>query len=680
MNNSPRTRLSPGQFLFGAAYYPEQDRAEDLRDDPDRLAAAGVNLVRMAEFAWDRLEPSPGEFDFSFFDEQIRRLGERGIRTMLCTPTAAPPVWLARRHPEILRVDADGRTQVHGSRQHASHCSPVFRAASRAITGAMAAHYAGNPHVVGWQTDNEFHCHFSEDYCNAAREGFREFLTQKYRDIAALNEAWGTAFWAQTYAAFAEVDLPYPNRPSQENPGQRLDYVRYLSHAVIEFQREQVVLLRAANPRWWITHNGIFPNIDYRAFNADLDFMGVDIYPLLAPVVEPGSTVPEAYSARMLARTQSLSPRFIVPELQSGGGAQGGFMTDTPEPGQMRLFAWHCVAHGALGTLHFRWRTCRFGAEEYWEGVLDHDNLPRRRYEEFCREGAEFKAQAHIFHDTRPCRDVGVLYDTGLMEFAHRPITLGLPSPGAVADTIFTTLWRAGYNVGYVHPLADLANYRLLFLGAGAVVIPEVAAALTAWVQRGGTLVILARSGRKDERGQVVTATPPGILAPLAGCEIEEYSRIHLPRLAGLPSTSFTWGGEECAEHLWREILRPRGGRVVAQWRGGRFEGLPAVVQHQVGAGTCFYIGTYPDERLVTQWIALLAPMAGIRPLLPELPEGVEVTLRREGDRRLLFILNHRGKPSSIRGVPEGTDLLTGRKPEHGALTLEPYGVVVLSY
>ena len=167
------------RFWFGAAYYPEHWDAATREQDADRMAAAGFNLVRMGEFAWDRLEPEEGRYDFVLFDETIARLGARGVNTMFCTPTATPPVWLTNRHPEILGVRADGVTMQHGSRQHACVSSPLFREHSRRITRVLAEHFRENPRVVGWQTDNEFYCHFSECHCASCQVAFREFLRRR---------------------------------------------------------------------------------------------------------------------------------------------------------------------------------------------------------------------------------------------------------------------------------------------------------------------------------------------------------------------------------------------------------------------------------------------------------------------------------------------------------------------
>ena len=229
------------------------------------MAAAGWNMVRMAEFAWDLMEPREGEYDFTLFDETIQRMAEKGIVTMLCTPTATPPRWLTSAHPEILGENADGVSFQHGARQHACTSSPVLRVYSRRITRVMAEHFKEFPAVVGWQTDNEFNCQFPECHCCNCQEGFRDFLRERYQgDIAALNQAWGAAFWAQTYSSFDQIQTPKTDKPTHPNPTQMLDYHRFISWSVANFQHDQVEILRQTQPRWFVTHNGLFRHIDYR--------------------------------------------------------------------------------------------------------------------------------------------------------------------------------------------------------------------------------------------------------------------------------------------------------------------------------------------------------------------------------------------------------------------------------
>ena len=103
---------------FGADYYPEHWPAERWPTDARLMQEAGFNVVRMAEFAWVKLEPEENTFDFDWLDRAIKLLGEHGIQTVLGTPTAIPPDWLTSQHPEILPVDEKGTVRREGTRRH----------------------------------------------------------------------------------------------------------------------------------------------------------------------------------------------------------------------------------------------------------------------------------------------------------------------------------------------------------------------------------------------------------------------------------------------------------------------------------------------------------------------------------------------------------------------------------
>lgn len=511
------------EFLYGSPYYPEHWDDAIRATDPALFRAAGWNVVRMGEFAWDSFEPREGRFDFSLFDETIARMGAAGIRTLLCTPTAAPPRWLTRDHPDVLRIDAEGRRQEHGSRQHASHFSAVFRSYSRKITHALAEHFRDNPHVIGWQTDNEFHCHFREDYSPAATAAWHEWLSLRFEhNIAALNRAWGTAFWANTYARFEDVGLPRRDRPTQPNPAHWLDYQRFLSDGVTEFQHDQVEILRAAQPRWFVTHNGVFPAIDYRGrFTRDLDFLSYDSYPFFE--YDPAARA--AGHAFNLDHVRAFSGNFVILEHQSGAGGQGGYYHDKPEPGEMRRLAWTSIARGADGLLFFRERSCRFGAEEYWEGILDHDNLPRRRYHEAAQLGSELARIGPLLLGSSVRIDIGIAGADFAAQHGHEPITHGLPSPKNMAEAVHGVFYRAGYAVGIVHPEDSLAQLRLYVVPHLAIFDPTWVPALEKFVTEGGTLLLGARTASRDLRSNVVSDTFPGALRGLAGVTVEEYGR-----------------------------------------------------------------------------------------------------------------------------------------------------------
>jgi beta-galactosidase len=660
------------RFLFGAPYYPEHWTTEDMQDDPERMAAAGVNVVRMAEFAWDRMEPRSGEFDFSLFDETIARLGERDIDTILCTPTATPPRWLTVQHEDWMRVDANGRRMVHGSRQQCCTNNAAFRLESERITRAMAEHFARNARVIGWQTDNEFYCHFSECYCDACVTGFREWLRKKYSTIGALNRAWGAAFWAQTYDDFDQVELPQVDRPAAPNPGHHLDHLRYLADSLCDFQRGQVKILREAQPQWWITHNGSFAHVNDWKLAEDLDFYGIDVYPGFSGE-QPRNF---HWGALKNEEARAASGTFIVPEQQGGAGGQRSFLLETPPPGQMRLWAYQSISHGADGMLHFRWRTCRFGAEIYWNGILDHDNVPRRRYREFAQEGEELKRIGDKILGTTLLVRAALLVECD-QEEAYTTMQLGLPRPLHQRTIAYREMLARHLPVGIVDAADSLDGLDLVVLSSFALMDESLAARLRAFVERGGVLIALARTATRNRDNQVLSQTPPGLLTGLFGVTVEEFGK-----LDSLSLQFTTPNGIVLPAGAAYEVLQPGRAETLAEWNAtpdGSPHAAPgeaAVTLNRVGKGAAIYVGTYFSEENTPALLDLILQHVPLSPLA-EADECVEVTCRQSPERKLFFVLNHYPVEKSVSGLPSGVELLS-QETCTGELRLPAFGVAIV--
>ena len=674
-------------MVFGVPYYPEHWGSEETRSDATLMRDAGVNTVRMAEFAWDIMEPEPGRFDFSLFDQTIGNLAEEGIRTILCTPTAAPPVWLIEQNPEILRVDENSRHMQHGSRQHACTTNPVFRKTSRRITRAMAEHFKHFPSVIGWQTDNELNCHFSECHCSACQIAFREWCKQRYENIEKLNLAWGTAFWAQTYSSFDQLSTPKANRPAYENPAHRTDYYRFLSDSVIRFQAEQVTILKDNHPGWFVFHNGLFNNIDYWRFAADLDCMGVDIYPGF-PIMGNGSYVDAGrWAAAKLQECRAVSGSFIVPELQGGAGGQKPYLHETPLPGQMRLWAYQGLAHGADGIMHFRWRTCRFGAEIYWNGIIGHDNVPRRRYQEFAQEGQEFKELAPLLANTSYYLQIGILIDYN-QTCIHRAYPMGLPSPDEQASLLLEAMLSKHLPAGLVNANDALDGLGIVFVPSFRMVSDELLSRLEDFAGKGGTVVFSADTFTRTAQNSVIASTPPGPATEFSGVSVTETSKTasgqvellcpddtRIPALRGY------------------EILDPADEtEVIAVWRAlsnnyqHPAENYAGITLRKHGKGLVWYCGTWFDKDNVD---AILMQILNRTPqtALVEADAAIEATIRIAENsqplRRLLFLLNHADHPCTVHKHPAGKFIIgeNAKQKQHateGPIQIEAFGVRVI--
>jgi beta-galactosidase len=646
------------------------------------MAEAGFNCVRMAEFAWDYMEPEEGTYRFDLFDETIERLGEQGIETILGTPTATPPRWLTAAHPEVLRVNADGVRMQHGSRQHVCPSSAVFRLASRKITRAMADHFAPSPHVVGWQTDNELNCHFSECHCPNCLAAFQEYLRAKYReDIDLLNRIWGNAFWSLTYNDFEQIPTPKNGKPAYANPAHLLDYYRFISWNTARFQREQVEILRDANPDWFITHNGTFAHIDYRGpFGRDLDFLSYDVYPFFDydPDHRP---VSQAFN---LDHARAWSGNFMVPEQQSGPGGQGDYFHDNPQPGEVRQMAYRSIARGADSLLFFRWRTCRFGAEEYWCGILDHDNVPRRRYDEVKQLGDELQTVGPEILGTHVHVDVGIAGADVDVYDAHETMSLGLPSPKEVARKLHAHFLEEGYAVGCVHPSDDLSALKLYVIPHWALFHPNWVPNLTSYVENGGLLVIGARTATKSWYNNVVAQTPPGVLRPLARVKVAEYGRQNAPEKRPLRLRFYPGNERILTDHWYEQLEVLPDTRILARWMhtppqgAGRHLNLKAgVTLRPLGEGAVVYVGTYLTGELMAALMPRLQEQReDLQPLWP-VPDGVRVVLREGPGKRLWFFFNNRDMGVNVLEIPDGTELISGKTVETRTF-LDRHGVAII--
>ncbi|MEK6216636.1 MAG: beta-galactosidase, partial [Boseongicola sp.] len=266
---------------LGVCYYPEHWPEDVWAEDARRMVEAGLSGVRIGEFAWSRLEPTPGDLQFEWLDRAIATLGAAGLKVVLGTPTATPPRWMITKHPEMLADDKEGRPRKFGSRRHYCFSHPVYLDECRRIAGLLGERYGNNPHVAAWQIDNEYGCHDTAiSYSAAACHAFRDWCARRYQSTDALNRAWGNVFWSMDYAEFDEIELPNLT-VATPNPAHVMAFRRFSSDQVVEFNRAQVEILRKHTPAPLI-HNymGRIVEFDHFAVGADLDIASWDSYPL----------------------------------------------------------------------------------------------------------------------------------------------------------------------------------------------------------------------------------------------------------------------------------------------------------------------------------------------------------------------------------------------------------------
>jgi beta-galactosidase len=658
-----------GQFIYGVDYYPEAWSESQWEKDAAMMQAAGINFVRLGEFAWVKMEPSEGHYDFAWLDSALKVLNAHGIKAVLGTPSAAPPAWLMAKYPDIAAMNEDGVRYRFGSRRNYCLHNLNYLAAIRGIVTALAEHYKNHPGVLGWQIDNELggpDCY--DNYCLAA---FQKWCRTKYGSLDAVNKAWGTVFWGHTYTAWSQIPLPWNTLYGVHNPSLELDYRRFFSDATREFLLMQTQILRRISPAKAITHNemGMFDNIDYSNLNTALDFVAWDNYPLIR------SSLTDYFGPALghdLMRGSKDQQNFMIMEQQGGLPGWNTFWGQQAPPQLYRVWAYQAIAHGADGVCYFRWRTSRYGTEQYWQGVLDQDSYPNARYQTVKQTGAELKQLTGLLQGTHPAAQVAMLVSPDTRWAFHIQTLVKNFDYNRQLHAYYDALRRQGLNVDVVFPQTDFSTYKIIVAPSLFVVTPALAAKLTEFVQAGGTLILTYRSGVKDEHNVFTDQTLPGPLAKLAGVVIHDYD----PQIDQTQEIVESGGPHDPAQ-VWFDILSPTRAETLATYGKKYYAGSAAVTVNTFGKGHVYYVGTEPSspefyDRFTARVLHEVAIERG-----PQLPDGVEMATRSASGRRIVFLLNYTDKKQSVDLGQTYRDALSGAT---GLTTadLAPYGVEVL--
>jgi beta-galactosidase len=661
--------LRRGRLLYGGDYNPEQWPEETWAEDARLMREAGVNLVTVGVFSWALLEPAPGEYDFAWLDRVIDLLWSHDVAIDLATPSAAPPAWLVRQHPEILPVTADGVRLEFGSRRHTCPSSGAYRDAAVRIAEQLARRYGRHDAIALWHVSNEYGCHLPACYCVASAEHFRHWLRERYGDVESLNDAWGTAFWGQRYGDLSEIEPPR-RTPASVNPAQALDWARFSSDAWLEcYEAEREVLTDLA-PGIPVTTNfmSLFKPIDAWTWSAREDVVTLDSYPDPA---DPEAHVAAALNYDLMRSLAGGQPWLL---LEHATSAVNWREVNVPKRhGQMRLWAYQAVARGSDGALFFQWRASRSGAEKFHSAMLPHLGTHARGWTETVRLGRELGALGAIAGTTVRAESAFLLdwESWWALEGADHPSqVLDLP---ALLLAYYRPFFAANVPVDFVHPEGDLGRYRLVVAPNLHLVTGSTLGALAAYVKAGGVFVCGFFSGLVDEHDRIRDHTGPDELHGLLGVTVDEFWPLPPGEELGVAFAD----GVDASARGWSEWIELDGGDPVARYSSGTLAGGPAVVRHRVGAGTAFYNSAGLDASGLTTLLRIAWNDAGVQPVAAA-PDGVELCRRESAESSYLFLLNHNEHAVDVDiGAAGAFELLTGTQVA-SPIHLDGRGVAIL--
>lgn len=405
---------------LGVCYYPEHWPQDMWAEDAARMVETGLKWVRIGEFAWSRIEQTEGVFTWEWLDKAVQVLGDAGLQVVMGTPTATPPIWVLNKYPDMLAVDENGHPRKFGSRRHYCFAHLGYRKEAARIAAAMAAQYGNNPHVIAWQIDNEYGCHDTTvSFSDVARNGFRDWLSQKYQSPDALNHAWGNVFWSMEYDAFEQVDLPNLT-VTEANPSHWMDFRRFASDQVIAFNRAQVAAMRPFTSAPFI-HNymGRVTDFDHFEVGADLDIASWDSYPMgfLEHVLQEEDDTWKAKYSRQgdpdfqafhhdLYRAVGLGHWWVME--QQPGPVNWAPYNPIPHDGMVKLWSMEAIAHGAEVVSYFRWRQAPFAQEQLHAGLLRPDSENAQGQIEAREVFDELETLGELTHTDA---DVAIVFD-----------------------------------------------------------------------------------------------------------------------------------------------------------------------------------------------------------------------------------------------------------------------------
>ncbi len=664
-------------MLFGACYYPEHWVRERWEIDAKMMKEASFNVVRMAEFAWIKMESEEGKYDFEWLDDAIELFGKYDIQVILGTPTAGPPKWLLDKHPDIYQRDYQGHARGFGTRR--SYCSnnPTYHEYTWAIVTEMAKKYGDHPNVIGWQIDNELGAiDTARCYCDNCRTAFVGWLQDKYGTLEQLNEEWGTIFSSQLFTSWDQVHLPTYSVHQGHNPGLVLDFRRFSSDSVVKYQRLQIDILREyCLPSQPITTNlmGSFNDLDYYDLSADLDLVALDIYPIMKKVPEerPFRTGINHDTMRGLK-----GMNYWVLEHQSGTPCTYTF-SPTPRPGELRSWTYQSVARGADAIVYFRWRTLPYALEEYWHGILQHHGKPSRKYDEVRKVGAELASIADKLKGTTVKAKVAIVKCfNNEWAFEIQPHASGYDYKDHQAD-YYRYFHDRNIQVDVISPdTADFSGYDLLLIPNLMMAKAPNINRIHDFVRRGGTVIMDFRAGAKEWNNRMLPEILPGPFSNLLGIEVDDYGIIEEENPNGL-SFGDSSSTEPGKASTWYDVIEPKEAETIVAFTNDYFAGQPAVTRNHYGEGKAYYIGTELDGETLNRLFDGISGEIGLESVLPSLPPGVETVRRGGNGQELIFLINHNNKEISVNLEGNYVDLLSEGKIT-GLTEMTAYGVMVL--
>ncbi|CAN7450864.1 beta-galactosidase [Paenibacillus sp. LjRoot56] len=666
------------KIWYGGDYNPEQWDKEVMDEDLRMFKLAGIDVATINVFSWALSQPNEDTYDFTWLDDIIDRLHANGTYVCLATSTGAHPAWMAKKYPDVCRVDFEGRKHKFGKRHNSCPNSPTYRTYSERIAEKLAERYNNHEAVLIWHVSNEYggYC-----YCDNCADAFRTWLQERYTTLDQLNKAWYTGFWGHTFYDWEEI-VP-PNALTEEEPGDRsffqsisLDYRRFMSDSLLDCYKLEYNAIRRHSPQLPITTNlmGLYKPLDYFKWAPYLDVISWDNYPSLDTPVSLTSMTHD-----LMRGLKDGQPFMLMEQTPSQQNWQK--YNSLKRPGVMKLWSYQAVARGADTILFFQLRRSAGSCEKFHGAVIEHVGHEHTRVFRECAElGHELERLSDKVLDARVKARVAIVFDwenRWAIELSSGP-TIDLKYVDEV-HKYYDALFQQNIQVDLIGTDTDLTGYDIVIAPVLYMVKEGYAKRVEQFVHAGGTFLTTFFSGIVNEHDRVTLGGYPGELRSVLGIWAEEIDAL-FPDQSNQIQLNEQWGGlngnYRCG--ILCDLIHAEGAEVKAVYGKDFYQGMPALTVNKYGAGQAWYVASSPEPAFLQGLLGNLCLDKGITAPIPPVP-GVEVSTRtNEQNESFVFILNHNDQAATISlGDLKGTDLISGDFIENEA-TLPPKAVLII--
>ena len=663
------------KMLYGGDYNPEQWPEEIWEEDMRLFHKAHIDVVTLNVFSWAALQPDESTYDFSKLDKIMKLVKENGLKVCMATSTAAHPAWMARKYPDVLRVEHNGMKRKFGARHNSCPNSPNYRKYSAALVEKIAKRYKDYDNIVAWHINNEFGgwC-----YCENCEKAFRVWLQKKYGTLDELNRVWNTAFWSHTMYDWDDVvacnilseEFLWDGQIRTNFQGISLDYNRFNSDSMLECFNIEKDVLKRITPDIPVTTNlmGAYKHLDYQKWAKDMDFVSWDNYPAYDAV--PG----DAAMNHDLMRGLKQGKPFALME-QTPGVSNWHIYCKLKRPGVMRLWSYEAVAHGADTVMFFQMRRSMGACEKYHSGVIEHVGTDDTRvFREITALGAELDKLQGVTLGARAKSDVAIVFDWDnwwAAELSAGPSKL--INYTKEVSFYYRAFFQQNISVDFVSVEDDLSSYKLVVAPMLYMCKDGFDEKVREYVQQGGSFLTTYFSGYVEDHDLVTLGGYPGRLKDILGIWVEESDA-----LPPEENNSFVYEGKQYPAGLLCDLMHLRGAKEIASYESDFYAGMPVLTENEFGNGKAYYVGARSNEEFYKKYLGDICESLGIRPVA-KTPEGIEATARYNDNGEFLFLLNNTQEEKEVVMEEAGTDLLTDQVYAKGdTLTLEKYGVAIV--